>query len=790
MALKVRLASLMTLCVACYSSQEAGSESEATEMSSCPAHVNASATAVDLTHGCGGKKDSLLHRERKEGVNKKYLIEEESFNSEFKCEFHWNDDKFVKLKNKTLRWMKARQKSFVRFTFPVMGYANAEVPMNVDEGIVTWVWVLDKHDYMFHYPHNFVVISTASMGIITMDWAWDYDERIVPVSLANFSFDVKDDNYEYEYSVGWCDRDCIEEHASCGIGKHELVKLINNITESEEYVWEWVCLQLPYISSDVMNLPLNFIIPDVLYYTLFLKQFIFERPLFELPMQHQCYMGTDLSKNKAKELFESYFVIPLIAAMLWLYIPLFIHYFPSSSVKKSHLLKTPSGMFPSHKSPNYLGRYLKYLFCYYPPWNSKRVWIFLRRSLFLLLIALSCFRVFYLPYYGKIASVIAITLGIIILCPLFISKHVAPSVNLTIMGWEIPSNLVHINRDLKEYQLLAAIMQERIYLLTDCRFWEAVIYGLCFERFINYPWIDLNSLYSVFKFVIAKFLLLLVGVSVLFSSVPIIVIYYANPMLYFVSEMRITAFKVYYDNQQPVLSLQNVLSAVLGLLIFLTFLFILYVIFFWCYAITEYSLFTLMGGAMLPSMASHYIILVGSILGAVYSLVHSLHKDYEEIIKNIISLLNSERRFRVSSRRVRELVKIEEPSMPSNYTISLVVGGGQRKVLMKHSVVATFLSNELYDFVVEVCHPVRRQVLFIVLQVIAILFYALIVMWVKNVFHLEEHMETIFVLVNTVAVAFVPSLFKFMAYKSYFGQTAGIVLHQNVYFVLYDYIMK
>ena len=49
-------------------------------------------------------------------------------------------------------------------------------------GYLMWMWVLGTHDYMLYYPHNFIVISIMTMGIITQDWAIDYNNS-VPVSL-------------------------------------------------------------------------------------------------------------------------------------------------------------------------------------------------------------------------------------------------------------------------------------------------------------------------------------------------------------------------------------------------------------------------------------------------------------------------------------------------------------------------------------------------------------------------------------------------------------------------------
>lgn len=121
---------------------------------------------------------------------------------EFKCKFHWNDGQLKHLKEKVLDWMKDRQKTFNRFTVPVMGYNNTELPMYGSNftGVLTWVWLSKQQKYMVHFPHNFVSISTATMGVITQDWALDYDVSLVP-PLRNHSIDIKDGIYQHEGSA-------------------------------------------------------------------------------------------------------------------------------------------------------------------------------------------------------------------------------------------------------------------------------------------------------------------------------------------------------------------------------------------------------------------------------------------------------------------------------------------------------------------------------------------------------------------------------------------------------------
>lgn len=703
---------------------------------------------------------------------------------EFRCPFHWDTRTEVKLRDKILDWMRDRQKSFNRFTIPVMGYTNGDVGMYNYSGLLTWAWVLDKHDYMLHYPLNFIRISAATMGIVTDDWALDYDKSVVPVSLSNFSFDIDDDHYEYKAGVGHCEFECIKKNSSCGIGRHDLARFLTNLTEFDcedcPYEWSLLCLQLPYKDiTTVMNSHPNFIGPDIFYYMLFLKKLFAEGVLLrgnDLNHYH-CYQRADLSESKRKELMESYFVILLIAFGLWLYLPLLIHYFPSSSATHS-AVKVPTGMFPSHKSPNYFGRYVKGVFCYYTPENSTASLVRARRLLFLAVILFSPISLFLHSY---LSLAVVVILLIVSLVPPYFSKHVTPEREVTLLGWKIPQPLIRIDQNLKEYQLLAAVMQERLYLVFSKKFWIALINDFCYKHVQNY--------FSGAP----KILQILWGILVFSFAVVVIVACYLTPLVYFLTQMAVTVYSMTYGGNQPNSWISKALSVIHGVLIYITVLCVLLVAFFWCYAFTEVSIFTLIGGAILPSMAFPYFILIGSTVGAVYALFHSLHEDYDKLIEEIISILDSESKIPMTkvfdpwNPVPRELVRTEVAELPSSYTISVVIATGQRIEIMKHCYVATFLHRKLFDHVAGVCLPMSRQVLFIVLQVVAILFYGFIVIWVKNVYHLEAEVDTIFSLVSIVAIAFVPGVLRVFAYKSYFGGKPEQALKQKVYLALIEY---
>ena len=700
---------------------------------------------------------------------------------EFKCKFYWNDKELKHLKKKVLEWMKERQKTFNRFTVPVMGYNNTKLPMYGSNftGVLTWVWLSKQQKYMLHFPHNFVSISTATMGVITQDWALDYDKSLVP-PLHNHSIDIKAKIYQYERSLGHCDPECLNANQSCGLGKHEMVKLLTDIGNStKDFEWDRICLQLNYddihyITQTKSN-P-NFVIPDVLYYALFLRKLLIERPWLGFPtrkdqfLHYYCYEEED---SKFSELHEKYIIIPVLAAILWLYFPLLIHYFPSSSKEADQMtgdFQCPNGMFPTHKVPIYFGRWLKRLFCFYTEGDS--ILIRVRRIIFLIMIFLSAFRLFLLPSYGIVWLCIALILIIATASPAHLSSYIvdvdksSSNINLIMLGWNLDVGLIKVNPALKEYQLLASMMQERMYLITDRRFLE-LIFNKSFDDY--------------FRFVgVRKFVSFFLGVLYLVSALFFYFSYYSYPLLYFVLEVS-TSIVRFPGPQNP-----SLISVVHRILIFTMFIYSVVVAYFWCYAIIEFSMFTLFGGVISPKIIFPYFVLVGALVGAIYSLVHSLHEHYNEIMTVIVDILGMEGNITATI----SLKKTKNSSIPSISTVSVTSTSQKQVDLLKQTVPVTYISKKLYDYVVENCSPVRRYVFFIFIQVIAIFVYALIAMSIKNVFHLENQVNQIFQLIGIFAITFVPGLLRFLAYKSHFGKKSDVVLKKKIYFKLVEYISQ
>ena len=99
------------------------------------------------------------------------------------------------------------------------------------------------------------------------------------------------------------------------------------------YFFTCVFLQVNYDVSDVV-LDTNAAIPDLLYYWRFLSQLRANRPYFGKGVKKDDFIHYNCFKKNGelerKELLMNYFVIMIIAILLWLYSPLLIYYFPSS----------------------------------------------------------------------------------------------------------------------------------------------------------------------------------------------------------------------------------------------------------------------------------------------------------------------------------------------------------------------------------------------------------------------------------------------------------------------------
>ena len=687
-----------------------------------------------------------------------------------------------------------RQKSFVRFTVPVLGYNNPYLSMSNYTGPLTWTWVHDSHNYMLYYPHNFIVVSALTMGIMTYDWAIDYEDRS-PVSLEGFGVDP--DIFDTDDVVGYCDPQCVKVNKSCGIGKYELEEFLMNVTEGKKiFKWTWLCLQSPYFVTDIVTVP-NFAFPDLLYYWRFLTNLFTRRPRFgrmqsktDFP-NYYCYDKVD--NCKVKELLSHYWCISTISLILWLYSPLLIHYFPSSTPKKHK--RVPKNMFPSDKTPIHFGKCLKCMLCFYKHKDMPhtKLLVRLRRLLFLSLLAVASFRLLTLTPYCYYSWPLLVCAVIAVLVPSYLSEHITAEIPSKFLFWTFPRGLMQVNRHLVEYQQLAHVMQERMYLTFDARFW-LFVFRTSFGRFsLLHLWTPNNTCMFLLVTVTSFHLSSIVFIAAIFINV----LFYFIPLPYFYWTLLHTVFKGEYKYIQTAWKQSSMLwfavkaactlshaAVMVGLVHYV--LLVTYVL---CYAASEFSIFTFIGGVLTATVSFPYLVQIGSLVAVIYTLVKDLHKDYDHILEEIIMILKKGETFANLSSQVHSesgnnivLERIQLAASTSDYYRYIAVRKVRETVpycnLLTYDGITTCLDKELYCNTVERCRPLRRQILFIVLNIVVMLFFWSVALWVKNIYHMENKVGSVFGMVQLVVIYFFPAALQLISYRSHSGKS--IVLIQDV----------
>jgi hypothetical protein len=703
----------------------------------------------------------------------------------FLCKFTWTRADHIR--EKILDRMKVRHKRFIRFTVPVLGYYNSENSISNYTGLLTWVWVMDSHEYMLYYPHNFLYTSLYTLSIIVQDHALDIEG---PVSLKGLGADLGRFN-ERDRDVGFCDAGCISENRSCGIGELSLKDLLHNITD---YKWYWLCLQLPhaYDVEDLEVMPHD-AFPDLLYYWRFLRKFFTQRPNLGWTddkkdfLHYYCYNRDGNHGNEGKELLMKFWVIPWVAFMMWLYFPLLVHFFPSSSAKK----KRDSKMFPSYKTPIYLGRLLKRVLCFYR--NDQvcqtLVLIRIRRIFFLLLLVATSFRLLsrphpYVYYIWIMVSVLAAASCVPHYFSTYLDDLRSPSKFLV---WDLPQGILREDDHLCEYQLLSHLMLERICMVVDSRFWAFLINEILLPNSIQYFW---QSKFP--QKVLDVVHIIVIGFPLLFLSIVFYMLFWFVPLPYFSWQLICAMWegKRHFTRSGPQCVCWDMLVSSHLVTMVTMLLLTLVVTYTWCLAIAEFTIFTMIGGAVTPNIALQYFLLIGSVIGTIYGMVRNLHEGYDQILKEIIDILKEEGtreslQESLASKHSGAVVLVKEPAANSQWAHTILLVTGQPNssplTLLWYNSTSTDVRTDMYFDIVEKCRPVRRQVFFILVKIIAMTFYIVVAMWVKNVYHLEEKVGAIVGVINNVAVYFIPGLLQYIAYQNNFGARKTATLRQSVY---------
>lgn len=697
------------------------------------------------------------------------------------CKFIWTNR--ARMIEKIRDRLKYRtHKYFLRFKVPVYYLDAEEKWKQATDEFETWVSVADTHEYMLHFPHNFNVLSLGTMGIITDDF-WGPDGK----------WDIS----------GYCDKPCAKlNKPRCNLSRGDVQKFVANVTSKDKQDWNLICLQLDYDVNDVIRNP-NTAIPDIFYYWRFLRQLLSKRP----------YLGKGISKTDfvhyncydeegqlhRKELLMNYFVILIIAIILWLFSPLLVHFFPSS---EPPTINYPGGLnnkdfYPTYTSPVYFGCFLRCILCFYME-ERKGIKSRIRRFVFFSFTILMSFRLLYTPYQ-KCFVIFSLTFLVAVLIPGFFSVYVKNAVPTHFLGlWKYPEGVIRENRRKKEYQLLAHCLVERMYLISDLRFWRMLVE----ESFKVLPFTKTWG--KVFKHNLYTETVLCVFFSVVaFAfSITTAVLYYFAPAFYFYEVLFHAIYTETKNNIQKAWHKEwtwrryNILLSAMcfvhGVILAASLVYLIVAVMFCCYLLAEVTMFTYFGAVLVPSMAFRYVALVGSVSALLYNIAKDLRENYDRLRDQVVKLLeNSDHLTRLNSdcTGTHSEAFNREPN-GALLTIELKTDRQPSKVILYRDHFATYLSRSLLDFCIEECDPLRRQILFIIVEVFLVLFYILIAMYIKNVFNKEKDVSAIFTIAQTIGMSFIPNLLQFLAHRSHYEKKDDVLLSQRVHNAIVTYVAK
>lgn len=699
------------------------------------------------------------------------------------CQFIWVNRAVMteKIRNR----LKYRpHKHFLRFKSPVYYLDTEEKWKQARDEFDTWVTVADTHEYMLHFPHNFNVLSLGTMGIITDDF-WGPDGK----------WDIS----------GYCNKACAKlAKPRCSLSRRDIQEFVANATMKDNQDWNYICFQLDYDVNDVVRNP-NTAIPDVFYYWRFLGQLFTKR----------LYLGKGISKHDfvhyncfdteghlhKKELLMNYFVILIIAVILWLYSPLLVHYFPSS---QPPAINYPAGLThkdfcPTFKSPVYFGRFLRCVLCFYME-ERKDIKSRIRRFFFISFSIMISFRLWYTPYQIYFVM-FSVTFLVAALVPEFFSVYLKDKLPTHFLGlWKYPEGVFRKNTRKKEYQFLAHCMLERVYLISDGRFWRMLVE----ESFNVLPALfgktraEFFKHHTLIEIVISMFLCAVIFAFVVTATI----FYYLTPAFYFYKVLFLAIYTETINNVQQAWHKQwdwrrynvffSTMCFVHGVILAAFLVYLMVAVIFCCYLLAEVTMFTYIGAVLVPTMAFKYVALVGSVSVGLYKIAKDLRENYDRVRDEVVKILeNSDHLTRLNSECTTTNPQAFERTVNGALlTIELKNVPQSPKVVLYRDHFATYLSRTLLDFCIEACDPLRRQLIFIFVEVFLMTFYIFIAMWIKNVFHKEKEVSNIFTIAQTIGAYFVPNLLQFLAHKSHFGKQDDVLLSQCVHNAIVTYVGK
>lgn len=696
--------------------------------------------------------------------------QETGLNDDSNCSIQWHNKDHIR--DKFRDRIQKGEKQIFRLRVPVVLGGTAHH--------VTVVWVTAENQYLLFFPQNFQTLSLGTTVIISENLRHNHISYTCPVN---------------------CSR--------CGLGRRELAELLSELTANEtQYKWKYLCIpdsygtedildEYPESSSDLYSLNSRYLtLPDLLYYFYFFKTFFVRRPFLGIPAykedfpNYYCYDNT--GQCVVKEFLMKYYILVYTAVGVWLYCPLLVYYLPSSESVKRGGGGGGKRMLPTHKSPVYYTHCIQCMLGYHLTESSEGAWwkIRLRRFLFLILFFSVSFRLFILSQFRLFSWALLLLMSIGILIPLHISKSIQtekPHCFPLFPDSPYPEGMIKWSeaKDRSiEFQRLAYVMQERIWLAVHCKFWKFIVTN-SFSSFIDC--MKGSGMINVI-FICISFLH---GAVILLAAFLIVVTHFLVPILFFTKEMLIgiiVGSKDYYNDKHRT-TFSFLASAFHCLVMSLFLLYGLIVMLALSQFLNEVAMFTYIGAILTPTMALKYVVLASAVVTMVVTMVRELHKSYDEILKVTKNVLEEE--------KSRE--SLDKEAKDKNLNLNLkkddkgvhVFKEGSATPhcsLLEFDTYSSLVSKELFDYIVEQYQPLKRQIILIVIKLLLTIYFIGIAMWIKNVFHIERKVKDIFSLASHFAVIFLPSLIEFLSYRGKFGKNAEILRKREVYSVTVGYL--
>ena len=154
-----------------------------------------------------------------------------------------------------------------------------------------------------------------------------------------------------------------------------------------------------------------------------------------------------------------------------------------------------------------------------------------------------------------------------------------------------------------------------------------------------------------------------------------------------------------------------------------------------CFLLTEVTIFTYLGASIAADIVFHYIVLLVAFVSTVYAIVHSIHKQYSSILKDVVQIMENDSEIgyiksQIQIRRMR--ISLHKTA---RYGVQLI--GNQptqyRENLYVHRDLVNYMSTRLYFSIAENVRPIRRQVPLVFVKLLLMLFFIGLSMWTKNV---------------------------------------------------------